>query len=134
MGRRKEPDQITRDVLGWMGHVRLNETAAYVAAGRAHRALPDAELLAAWAETFRLMTETLSREAHRKEQDLTHEIELRGLALPYELVEKEYENFRAKVLERYEEWKRNPAEFREAGEDLAREVSEYIIARNRPKN
>jgi hypothetical protein len=117
MARRKEPDQITRDVLGFVGHTRLNEIAAYVAAGRAYRALADAELLAAWVEAFRLMTETLTHDAHRKEQDLMHEIELRGLTPPCDLVEKEFENFAAKVLARYEEWKRNPAEFPDAGED-----------------
>ena len=80
-------DKAEDEVRGWLRSETVDATADYVARGRKHQDMPDADLAAAWMSSFRRLSfEFKNPELHAAQADLSAEYDLRAERQPYHLV------------------------------------------------
>jgi hypothetical protein len=130
--RKRQASTLRQDVLSWLGSKRVESTASYIRQGRRFAGLSDQVLLENWKAAFCAMANNYSAEAQREEDDLSSEIGLRGLELPYDdSVEDAVELFSSKVGEHQERLKSDPEAFQSASEAIDREFQAFKAKRDR---
>lgn len=81
------PTAIVADAVAWIKGSEMDRAVAYVHRGRAHFSLSDAELFERWkAAVAEVARDWVSEENRAVENDLKAEIDLRGLAPPWDAV------------------------------------------------
>jgi hypothetical protein len=135
MKRSRPPRQASTlgNDLGSMAESdRLDRVANYIHRGRKHQGLSNEVLLDAWKQGMQALAKEISDHNFKIHEDLQSEIELRGLAPPYDDVKEAFEEFCSKIAEGLEELKRaDPEGYRLANEDIMRRLSAH---RKQPKN
>ncbi len=123
---------LRQDLLSWLGSKRVESTASYVQQGRRFASLSDQVLVESWKAAFCAMANGFSAEVQRKEDDLSSELGLRGLELPYDdSVKEAIELFTSKVGAHHERLRNDPEAYQSASEAVEREFQAFKAKRDR---
>ena len=134
--RDRLPAERRAELISWLHGSQLDNAVDYIRRGRKHTGLSTEALFAAWEAKFRGMADDpFSTELLAEETDLAAEIELRGLAPPYERVEEPMSRFIAALDAQFELMKLNAPElYAGANQGLAREIAEFKAKKLRSNN
>src|SRR5207302_1335968 len=122
-----ERERIEALTASMLQSAEMDETAQYLARGRQFAALEEEDLGRRWTAAFKLLFATGAEGALLLSNDLSAELRLRGVALPFDTVSAEMEAVRLRLEDEYP---KNPA-WREALQTQARS---FLDSLKKPRN
>jgi hypothetical protein len=87
--RRSPTDKANDEMFTYMRHIQMNELKDYLDRGRRFGGAVTSELNEKWIFAFRRFVASEAKMETREMEDVSAELRLRGLDVPYEAVKKE---------------------------------------------
>ncbi len=116
-------------VTAYLEHQELERVRRYLATGRPHQRLSDAELTACWCDAFAAMAADIgSLPLQRHEDDLQAEFTIRRLVPPFDAVARHVQALVEASRALAESWAADPQRRRAVGAAMLRDLAEHECA------